>query len=385
MPPLKNTIKHLKLNKADYEIIVPFSVFLIITFIVMVLVRMEIFDSEKLKSSDQLLSTPVIETDLSNTSIEIGAYIDNIYMLSISNKTFDANGSIWLTWPQKAEDFFQARNLTPDKWLYFVNQIDNWDFKLEQIYEKPIKLKNGHYYQSFRFSGHFYINDIPFYKFPFETLKIPLIFELADFSNINNANNIHDMRLVPDRSSGIGSYIGLTGYNTIAFNIFSKKHIYSNNLGSPIADSKPISTYQAVFETTYKQSVNAALLTYFLPLLIVMALVLFSPMLSSSLWDVRLSVPPTALLTLIFLQLGYREKLPDIPYIIFIDIVYNVCYLGIILIFGLFLWGSNKVNLAPEAEKALLIEKIDLMDKRFQRYVVLGLIILITGEWISFA
>jgi hypothetical protein len=55
------------------------------------------------------------------------------------------------------------------------------------------------------------------------------------------------------------------------------------------------------------------------------------------------------------------------------------------LIFGLFLWGSNKVNLAPEAEKALLIEKIDLMDKRFQRYVVLGLIILITGEWISFA
>ena len=54
MPPLKNTIKHLKLNKADYEIIVPFSVFLIITFIVMVLVRMEIFDSEKLKSSDQL-------------------------------------------------------------------------------------------------------------------------------------------------------------------------------------------------------------------------------------------------------------------------------------------------------------------------------------------
>jgi hypothetical protein len=53
------------------------------------------------------------------------------------------------------------------------------------------------------------------------------------------------MRLVPDRSSGIGSYIGLTGYNTIAFNIFSKKHIYSNNLGSPIADSKPISTYQA--------------------------------------------------------------------------------------------------------------------------------------------
>ena len=122
MPPLKNTIKHLKLNNADYEIIVPFSVFLIITFIVMVLVRMEIFDSEKLKSSDQLLSTPVIETDLSNTSIEIGAYIDNIYMLSISNKTFDANGSIWLTWPQKAEDFFNRKG----KWILLLAAIPFW-------------------------------------------------------------------------------------------------------------------------------------------------------------------------------------------------------------------------------------------------------------------
>ena len=32
-----------------------------------------------------------------------------------------------------------------------------------------------------------------------------------------------------------------------------------------------------------------------------------------------------------------------------------------------------------------LIGKIDLMDKRFQRYVILGLIILITMNWMSFA
>jgi hypothetical protein len=385
MPSLKNRIKDLKLNKADYEIIVPFAIFLVLTLIIMLLVRINFFDSTNLKSTDQLISVPITTTDSSNSSIQIGVYIDNIYMLSISNKTFEANGWIWLTWPQKSEDFFQARKLTPNKWLNFVNQIDNWDFKLEQIYENPIKLKNGHYRQGLKFSGHFYIKNISFHKFPFETLKIPLVFELADFSNINN-DNIYNMHLVPDKSSsGIGSYIDLTGYKTTAFNVLSKMHIYSSNYGSTVPDAPAIHTYQAIFETTYKQSINAALLTYFLPLLIVMALVLSSPMLSSSLWDVRLSVPPTALLSLIFLQLGYRENLPDLSYITFIDIIYNICYLTILLMFGFFLWGSNKINLAPDAEKESLIDKIDLMDKRFQRYVILGLIILITMNWMSFA
>jgi hypothetical protein len=80
-----------------------------------------------------------------------------------------------------------------------------------------------------KFSGHFYINNIPFHIFPFETLNISLVFELADFNKINN-DNIHNMHLVPDKSSsGIGSYIDLTGDETTAFNVLSKMHIYRSN------------------------------------------------------------------------------------------------------------------------------------------------------------
>ncbi len=114
-----------------------------------------------------------------------------------------------------------------------------------------------------------------------------------------------------------------------------------------------------------------------------MLLVLLSPTLSSSLWDVRLGVPPTALLTLIFLQQGYREKLPDIAYITFIDSVYNCCYFAILITFILFLWGSNKINLAPESEKALLIDKIDLIDKRFQLFIPTIMIAIIVLTWIK--
>ncbi len=200
------------------------------------------------------------------------------------------------------------------------------DFKLEPFHDAPIKLKNGHYRQGFKFSGHFYINDLVFYKYPFETLKIPLIFELTDLNEIKTDKSIHDFYLIPAKSeSGVGNHIDLSGYNTVAFNVFSKIHIYGSSFGLEIMETKPISTNQVIFQTTYKQSINTALLTQFLPLTIVMLLVLLSPMLSSSLWDVRLGLPPTALLTLVFLQLGYREKLPDIAYITFIDSIYNCC------------------------------------------------------------
>ncbi|MEY3881043.1 MAG: hypothetical protein RIQ94_1839 [Pseudomonadota bacterium] len=376
-------MSYLKLNRYDYYIIVPFIIVLILTAILMTLIQFNYFDADKLQPKDQLISVVATSIKSPESSIQIGAYIDNIYNLSINNKTFDANGWVWVTWPEKVEDFFQARKLTPDKWLNFANEIDNWDFKLEQFHDAPIKLKNGHFRQGFKFSGHFYLNDISFYKYPFETLNIPLIFELTDFSEIKTDKSIHDLYLIPDQStSGVGSYIDLTGYNTIAFNVFSKIHIYGSSFGSEIMETKPISTNQVIFQTTYKQSTNAALLTQFLPLTIVMLLVLLSPMLSSSLWDVRLGVPPTALLTLVFLQLGYREKLPDIAYITFIDSIYNCCYLVILIIFVLFLWGSNKINLATESEKALLIEQIDLIDKRFQLAIPAIMIIIILLAWI---
>ncbi|MEY3288075.1 MAG: hypothetical protein RLZZ419_317 [Pseudomonadota bacterium] len=374
----------LKLNRSDYYIIIPFAIVLILSAIVLILIQLNYFDEHKIQSRDQLISVVTTSARSPDSSIQIGAYIDNIYNLSINNKTFNANGWVWVTWSEKAEEFFQSRKLTPDKWLNFANQIDNWDFKLEQFHDAPIKLKNGHYRQGFKFSGSFYINEISFYKFPFETLKIPITFELADLNEIKTDKSIHDLYLEPDQfTSGIGNYIDLTGYNTIAFNVFSKTHVYGSSFGSAIMEIKPISTTQVIFQTTYKQSTNSGLLSQFLPLTIVMLLVLLSPMLSSSLWDVRLGVPPTALLTLIFLQQGYREKLPDISYMTFIDSIYNCCYFAILITFILFLWGSNKINLAAKSEKALLIDKIDLIDKRFQLYIPAIMIVMIVINWIK--
>ncbi len=374
-------MERFKFDSRDYEILWPIGIFLALILLLGLIVHFDLLEPQEMPSKDQLLS--ISKPELSETSIQIGAYIENIYLFSANTKTFNADGWFWVIWSQKAQEYLKARKLTPDKWLHIVNQVDEWDFKLEQFFDEPIQLKDGHYYQGFKFSGQFYVNDLQFRKYPFQTLRLPLVFELTDFSGIGSTASIHNLHLVPDElSSGLGNYIDITGYMTIAFNIFTNTHEYGSNFGLDKLDTKPLRTNQVVFETSYKQSVNGALLMLFLPLVIVMTLVLFSLMLSASLWDIRLGVPPTALLTLIFLQQIHMDKLPELPYITFLDMIYNICYGIILILFVLFLWGSNRLNRASEADKPFVIEYIDAIDSRFQIILPISLLVMSAAAWL---
>lgn len=314
------------------------------------MIRFNTLEPEKLPIQDRLLSGPSkVETPVSSLPIRIGAYIENIYIFSADHKTFDADGWIWLIWPEPIQNFLESRRIAPDKLLNFVNQINDWDFNLEPLHEHPIRQNDGSYYQKFKFSGHFYANDLNFRKYPFQNLKLPLVFELAE---IEQTPDMPAMHLAPAATaSGVGAYIDIMGYKTTAFNIVTASHEYATHFGLEDAEAPSIQTRQISFVTTYRQSINAALLTLFLPLVTVMALVLFAPLLSASLWDIRLGIPPTALLTLIFLQQSYRDKLPQLPYATYLDMIYNSCYLVNLIMFGLFLWGSNRLYYAADSEK----------------------------------
>ena len=382
-------MKLLKLNKLDSRILMPLGIFLALILIVGLFVHFDTLEPKEMQQSDQLLPQ-TNNSKISDTTIQIGTYIDNIYNLSATAKGFDVDGWVWVKWSQKAQEYFEKKQLTPDKWLNFVNQVNDWDFKLDQLYVKPVKLKDGRYYQGYKFSGHFYVNEINFRKFPFQTIKLPVIFELADFAEIDTKfdthklDNINELQLLPDESSSnVGSFISISGYKTIEFKIISDVHKYGTSFGLGESDLKNIKTNQIIFETSYKPSVNAALLTLFLPLLIVMTLVLFSPMLSAALWEVRLGIPPMAFLTMIFLQQIHKDKLPGLPYITYMDIIYNICYFIILILFILFLWGSNRLDHANNEDKVAVINHINEIDDKVQIGLVVLLFISSIVAWLS--
>jgi len=51
------------------------------------------------------------------------------------------------------------------------------------------------------------------------------------------------------------------------------------------------------------------------------------------------------------------------------------------ILFGLFLWGTNAYNLAPEEDKASVVVRIDTMDSYFQKGLLIFIILAISINW----
>ncbi|MFM9102181.1 MAG: hypothetical protein ACKOPS_12995 [Cyanobium sp.] len=113
----------------------------------------------------------------------------------------------------------------------------------------------------------------------------------------------------------------------------------------------------------------------FAPLLIVRAMVAASTKLESSLWEVRLTLPVTVLLTLVFLQQSSNAELPDLPYLTFIDEVFVVAYLLTLGSFGLMLWGCRRyfkaMQIESEPERKEALRRLDLSDDAWPSAVIL--------------
>ena len=109
---------------------------------------------------------------------------------------------------------------------------------------------------------------------------------------------------------------------------------------------------QVLFDVAYARSVKASIWSLFQPLMVVMAIVILSPSLSSRLWDVRIALPATAVLTLVFLQGTYKGMLPQLPYLTFIDRIYSLAYAICLACFALYVWAANRLSQSPEIGRA---------------------------------
>jgi hypothetical protein len=93
-------------------------------------------------------------------------------------------------------------------------------------------------------------------------------------------------------------------------------------------------------------------------------------------WEVRLTMPVTVLLTLVFLQQSYSSELPPLPYLSFIDELYVVAYSLTLLSFLLMLWGCRRYYRALEIEdedvRRQVLQRLDLSDDSWPAAVLLA-------------
>ena len=307
-----------------------------------------------------------------------GIHVDKVYELSLQSRTFSADGYLWVEWASGTQQLMEEKKITPDRLIRLVNQIESWDSTFEPITDEPVSLSAGRYYQRYRFSSRFYDDEVNFHRDPFDSLILPIVAEIAPDEM---SNKYQQTLLYPHHHQNgfLGLSGDLSGYQLQGAVLDNYLHTYPSRFGSWY---QPVQS-QARLEIVYRSDYWSAFVNWVLPLIIVMSVVLLSPAVAGSLGDVRLAIPSTALLTLIFLQQAYHDDLPSLPYLTFLDQLFACSYLIAMGLFALFTWGTNVYTKAADDEKDAAMARIDRVDFIFQCASVAGFSAVALLTWTS--
>ena len=318
---------------------------------------------------------PMVYGNVQRT-IDTGMHIENIYQLNLKDKNFWADGWYWFKWRPEIQKAIEAEKIPLNQVLEFTNQIEATNMVIDPDTTEPVKLEDGRLYQLFRFSGHFFVNDLNLSGFPFFDMNLPITMETRPDALSCYEGGPPCASLLPESNVAntlIGQFADVNGYDMVGSSVKPFLHQYSTTFGVGNPSAFPSIDYGMVYKTNFLSAFSQ----YILPLLVVIGIVIASPSLPGSLGDVRLAIPTTALLTLIFLQQSYRADLPSLSYATFLDLLYIYAYLVSILFFLLFCWGTVYYNNATEGGELLAAQHINRVDWKFQLSALISLALLV--------
>lgn len=305
-----------------------------------------------------------------------GIFVEKVYELSLVSRTFSADGYVWLEWPAAVQNHMQEAGLSPADLIRISNRIEIWDSTFEPVTVEPRKLSAGRYYQRYRFSSRFYDDEIHFHRDPFDEVNLPIIIEVAPPSMSDKYTAV--VLLPHHHANGFMGQAGtLSGYQLQTSTFEPYLHHYPSRFGSWYTPTFS----QVRLEMIYQADYWSAFLNWVFPLLIIMAVVMLAPSVAGSLGDVRVAIPSTALLTLIFLQQSYHTELPPLPYLTFLDELFAASYAIALGLFALFTWGTNAYSNALPENRSAVAARIDRTDLIFQALAVLFFVGVAITAW----
>jgi hypothetical protein len=305
-----------------------------------------------------------------------GINVDKVYELEMASRTFTADGSFWLEWPAAVEQMMESNHTKPIDLVVMPNRIEIWDSTFDVSTSEPLVLSSGRRYQLYHFSSRFYDDTISFKRDPFDQLSLPIVVELKQSYM---SQKYGDVRLLPQPNSGrlVDNAFSLSGYELkdVSWKGYVKDRL--SRLGSWYAPSLA----QLRLEMVFQSNIWPGLINWILPLMIINSIALMAPSVEGSLADVRLAIPSTALLTLIFLQQSYHSSLPKLSYTTFLDDLFSCSYVISMALFALFTWGHNTYSSAPDGQKEQAMKVINNADRFFQVSSGVLLIVVAVFSW----
>lgn len=280
-----------------------------------------------------------------------GVNISNIYNIDLASSSFYLEGYAWMKWKDKPEwlkEWDQEVYQCPAKSISFINAVNRHNVEISLEPSNPVEDDDGRMIQWLGFSGTFVANELDLRMFPFEEITLPLEIELDDF--------YAGEAKVEYKQSGpiLTTAAAINGYNFANASVRSCTHIYQTNWGYEYSRNyfgrdNYTEFIAFIVSTRFRRNTWNSCLNIFLPLTIVMAVVLASPLVAIQDYQTKLAIPASALLVLVFLQESYKKILPPgLNYPTLADLIYTY---SMFITISTFLWSlfRTKAYLAVEA------------------------------------
>jgi len=302
--------------------------------------------------------------------VQVGVYANTASELDLSVPSYASSGYVWLHWEQPLQRYLESKGASIDQRFTLLNTlITDAPPLLQPVDPSPVRLADGSYYQLFTYRGRYYLDKASFRHYPFMSVSLPLSLE---FDDVDGELGYLQLRLEPDiRNSGMGLYARIIGWLNQGWSIAEYRHHYASNFGLGGEESD----YSLIlFESSFGTSSWASFWRLLLPLSVLMAMVLLVFKVRPDEQDARASIPVTVLLTLVFLQQTYRDELPVLPFLTFLDQVYVVAYVVTLLAFVLVIWIGRRYafmeTLEEGPERTKLQHRLEDLDNSWPLVVV---------------
>lgn len=288
-------------------------------FSVLVCCATTVWAQETAPSTAENAVTEAVETSTMPSGpreVVVGVYVNDIQQLDLQTHSYAMDFYVWLRW--------QDPDANPAATLEYMNPFQLWGHMPTPLYEEPQDLPDGSKYMAIRYQGQFN-SKLPLEKYPFDNQSLVVEFE-------DSSAGASTQIFVPDENPiSMNPEMTLPGYILGAPTLVVASKAYPTNFGDTSLTS--LEPYSRV---TFAVPVHRPTLTYaikvILPIFLIVicgALVFF---IRPTFVEARVGMGISALLTLVVLQLTSNSQLPEVDYLMMIDMLYFVAYIYVIAV-----------------------------------------------------
>ena len=276
------------------------------------------------------------------------------YAIDLTHDTWNMNFYMWFRWKPHPHDAAYIDPVTSMAFDNSSNAVSN--FSVTYSYtnaagqEAPTKLSNGDYYQLAYYQVGF-AADYDLARFPFDTQKLQIRFE-------NTTDDFSQLVYLPDPQRSFDQHLVVANWATKSVTYSSYVKHYQTDFGNPDLASQYSNWSLGVYTITVARPTSHFWGKLFLPLLIALIASLSVLLIKPEHEISRIALAGTALLTVILIQQGYANSLPDVVPIVLMDKIYVLGYVVVMSVFIRSIWETRQVfHLKREAATFIIPDR----------------------------